>query len=164
MKLRRNHLLSLTLAVILAAGSSHVGEALIPSIQLIQSQPWVTRNNTRETQCLAENIYHESRGESFEGKVAVAQVTLNRAAHKTLFKSTICGVVYQSKQFSWTIKPKTIKEKTAWEDSVKIAKAVMNGLRLKDFDAIYYHTHSVKPIWNRDKQIVKVIGSHIFYI
>ena len=31
-----------------------------------------------EVACLAINIYHEARGESSEGKIAVAFVTLNR--------------------------------------------------------------------------------------
>lgn len=163
MKALRRKLLALPLALLLAGASNHVGVALTPSIQLSQQQPWDTPNKSRETKCLAENIYHESRGESFEGKLAVAQVTLNRVAHKKLFKSTICGVVYQNSQFSWTSVSKTIKDKSAWEESQKIAKAVMGGLRLKDFDAIYYHTHAVKPSWRVGKQIVRVIGSHIFY-
>ena len=32
----------------------------------------------RQLGCLAKNIYHEAGGEPFEGKVAVAQVTINR--------------------------------------------------------------------------------------
>ena len=32
-----------------------------------------------QLECLAKNIYYEAGGEPFEGKVAVAQVTLNRA-------------------------------------------------------------------------------------
>ena len=32
----------------------------------------------KELQCLAMNIYHEARGESLAGQVAVADVVLNR--------------------------------------------------------------------------------------
>lgn len=38
----------------------------------------VKEHFNREVQCLAENVYHESKSESFEGKLAVAQVTINR--------------------------------------------------------------------------------------
>ena len=51
--------------------------------------------------CLALNIYHEARSESMEGQIAVAQVTLNRVAHSE-WPSTICEVVSEPKQFSWT--------------------------------------------------------------
>ena len=35
----------------------------------------------RELECMALNIYREAGNEPFEGKVAVAQVTLNRVDH-----------------------------------------------------------------------------------
>ena len=57
--------------------------------------------DSKQHECLAMNIYHEARGERMEGQIAVAQVTLNRAAHEE-WPSTICDVVYQPKQFSWT--------------------------------------------------------------
>ena len=44
--------------------------------------------------CLARNIYHEAGSEPFEGKVAVAQVTINRT-ESGAFPSDICKVVYQ---------------------------------------------------------------------
>jgi N-acetylmuramoyl-L-alanine amidase len=53
-----------------------------------------------ELQCLAKNIYHEARGESREGKLAVAWVTLNRV-HSSRFPDTICKVVYQTKYSKW---------------------------------------------------------------
>ena len=56
-----------------------------------------------ELLCLAKNIYYEARGEPMHGKIAVAQVTLNRVTHRTEFQSSICGVVYAKHQFSWTM-------------------------------------------------------------
>ena len=55
--------------------------------------------------CLAKNIYFESRNQPWVGKIAVAQVTLNRV-ESMLFPSKICDVVKQIKapqrcQFSW---------------------------------------------------------------
>jgi len=35
-----------------------------------------------ELLCLAKNIYYEARGEPMHGKIAVAQVTLNRVTHQ----------------------------------------------------------------------------------
>ena len=48
-----------------------------------------------EAICLATNIYHEARGESYAGKVAVANVTMNRVTSPK-FPNTICDVVYQA--------------------------------------------------------------------
>ncbi|HIE75488.1 MAG TPA: cell wall hydrolase, partial [Gammaproteobacteria bacterium] len=54
-----------------------------------------------EVGCLALNIYHEARGESHDGQVAVAAVTLNRMQSAS-YPDTVCGVVWQPHQFSWT--------------------------------------------------------------
>lgn len=53
-----------------------------------------------ELQCLAKNIYHEARGESKAGKLAVAHVTLNRV-HSSKFPNTVCGVVYDAVYSKW---------------------------------------------------------------
>ena len=49
-----------------------------------------------EAFCLAENVYHEAKGENLAGKSAVAHVTLNRVAHKK-YPNSICGVTKQAK-------------------------------------------------------------------
>lgn len=126
-----------------------------------------------ELDCMAMNIYREAEGEPFEGKVAVAQVTMNRVAHED-FPDSVCGVVYEKNvfmqrvvcQFSWhcsnRIRARTINAR-AYEESYEIAKKVI----LEDFelesvkDAIYFHSDSVSPNW-RYQQVVK-IGNHIFY-
>ena len=66
------------------------------------------RDRERQLEWLARNVYFESASEPFEGKVAVAQVTLNRAKHPQ-FPNDVCQVVYQKSifmekvvcQFSW---------------------------------------------------------------
>lgn len=114
--------------------------------------------------CLAKNIYHEARGEPLEGQIAVAQVTLNRVASKH-FHSTVCGVVYAYKQFSWTLdKSKKVRDHKAWQASVNLATAVLTrSIALPDFPALYFHTPQVNPRWNRNKKVLARIGNHIFY-
>ena len=51
--------------------------------------------------CLAMNIYHEARSEPIAGRVAVAEVTLNRVESK-YYPNDICGVVYQKGKKSCT--------------------------------------------------------------
>lgn len=117
-----------------------------------------------DVECLAKNIYHEARGEGLAGKIAVAQVTVNRMESKR-FQNTICGVVYAPSQFSWTLdKRKRVRDQQAWQASVSIARAVLTqAVRLPHFPALYFHTPQVNPRWNRDKTVVARIGNHIFY-
>lgn len=118
-------------------------------------------NYTSETICLAKNIYHEARGESIHGKLAVAKVTLNRVSSGK-FAKTICGVVYQQGQFSWTnSKYKPILDKQAWENSLYIAKLIMLDPNLSKTPAMYYHNLRVNPKWNLER--INKIGNHIFY-
>lgn len=117
-----------------------------------------------DVECLAKNIYHEARGESLEGQIAVAQVTLNRVRNPQ-FDNTVCAVVYAPSQFSWTLdKRKRVRDQKAWRASVNIARAVLTQtVKLPDFPALYFHTRQVNPHWNRSKKVLAKIGSHIFY-
>jgi spore germination cell wall hydrolase CwlJ-like protein len=45
--------------------------------------------------CLAQNVYHEAKGETLAGKSAVAHVTLNRVKHPK-YPNNICDVVHQA--------------------------------------------------------------------
>jgi N-acetylmuramoyl-L-alanine amidase len=117
-----------------------------------------------EIMCLAKNIYYEARGEPMHGKIAVAQVTLNRVTHRTQFEASICGVVYAKHQFSWTMESHREPRGEAWREAQAIAKAVIVGTaHLPDFRALYFHNLTVKPQWNRTKELVARIGNHIFY-
>lgn len=121
-------------------------------------------SDARQVECLARNIYHESRGEPFLGQVAVAQVTLNRSKHR-LWPSNLCAVVYQRAQFSWTLtQRKHIRDTKAWRESMIIARAVLRGtLHIPNFHATHFHTKQVRPVWRHNLQVVATIGNHIFY-
>jgi spore germination cell wall hydrolase CwlJ-like protein len=54
-----------------------------------------------ELTCLTDNLYHEARGEPIQGRYAVIFATLERVLNKK-FPKSICGVVHQPWQFSWT--------------------------------------------------------------
>jgi len=115
-----------------------------------------------ELYCLTKNVYYEARGESRQGMLAVALVTLNRT-EDIRFPKSICGVVYQKKQFSWTAKPINVKVnekqwRTAFEASLE---AYMNRDVLGKFKATHFHNTYVSPGWNLRR--VTQIGNHIFY-
>lgn len=55
--------------------------------------------DAKQLECLARNIFYEAGGESEEGKVAVAMVTLNRVEDGR-FGKDVCSVVKQRTYFS----------------------------------------------------------------
>jgi len=120
----------------------------------------------QQHECLALNIYHEARGESEEGQIAVAHVTLNRADH-SYFPDSVCDVVWQKKQFSWTfvIRNQEPQNEDAWETAQKIAYEVMSG-KIEDISngATFYHSKVVNPSWNSQMEVSTVIGKHVFYV
>ena len=130
-------------------------------------------DRAKQLDCLTRNIYWESATEPFEGKVAVAQVTINRV-ESGRFAPDICGVVYQKNvvydrvicQFSWfcdgSSKIRPIYP-AHWKESEEVAKKVLlEGFRLPSVkNALYFHADYVKPQWGKP-QVAK-FGRHIFY-
>jgi spore germination cell wall hydrolase CwlJ-like protein len=123
-----------------------------------------------EVNCLADNIYYEAGTESYEGKLAVAQVTLNRV-NSDKYPKNVCGVVKQKDngvcQFSWVcLKVSKTKDQYTWEESKLIAEKMLTQSTFHDklakSNALFYHADYVDPGWNKTKVISK-IGKHIFY-
>ena len=139
----------------------------------LEASPITAQMRQAQLDCLARNIYHEAGYEPFEGKVAVAQVTINRAESGE-FPSDICKVVYQKNvvyekvmcQFSWYCEgPSAVKPMNGpvYTESMEVAKKVLlEGFRLPDLkNALYFHGDYIQPGWN--KKPVAKIGHHIFY-
>lgn len=138
------------------------------------SQDVVTiKTRERQLDCMAMNIYREAGHEPFEGKVAVAQVVMNRVKSGQ-FGNDVCGVIYQKSvtmdkvvcQFSWFCDAATKTRpvnKVAYDESYAVAKKVLlEGFKLDVLkEALYYHANYVNPRWNLEK--IGVIGNHIFY-
>lgn len=129
----------------------------------------IAENFNEQLVCMARNVYFEAGMESFEGKLAVAQVTMNRARHPA-FPKNICDVVYQRingiYQFSWVGDAlKEVRNKYAWEESLIVARKALTEHKVHDIlyktSAMYFHNHTVDPGWNL-KRIAK-IGNHTFY-
>lgn len=173
-KLIKILLVSLGLALVGWIGYKAVMYKLDPSKQLVMANTAVTAEvRNKQLDCLARNIYYEAGGEPFEGKVAVAQVTINRA-NSGQFPSDICKVVYQKNvvyekvlcQFSWycenasSVTPKNAK---VFQESEIVARQVLlENFRLPSLKhALYFHGAQINPKW--DKERVGQIGNHIFY-
>ncbi len=127
-----------------------------------------------EVNCLALNIYHEARGEPRIGQLAVAYVTMNRVVSDR-YPNTVCGVVWQRHQFSWTHDGRSDRprEQRAWQRALAIAqhiysnyhvfRAIANGATDITQGALYYYAPKhVYPQWAAHKETTAQIGSHVF--
>lgn len=178
----RRFLVSATLFSVFVAGINtlYQTQAQARMAQEIESQriaaerqhtKMVEAKLNREITCLARNIYFESASEPVKGKIAVAQVTLNRV-QSGQFPNTVCGVVHQKTryegvtvcQFSWVCEGKLqIRAPHLYEESLRIARRVMlEGVRLPELrGAKYFHAVYIEPGWNKPAKAR--IGNHIFY-
>ena len=141
-----------------------------------------------DAECLAKNIYFEAGVESTAGKLAVANVTINRAADKN-YPNTICEVVQEGIhyynatkdeyfpvrdrcQFSWYCdglldEP---REGRTWESAQELAERVLVNhydkalIDITD-GATHYHANWMEtyPNWSKQKKVMASIDRHIFY-
>ena len=121
---------------------------------------------TRDIECLAMNIYHEARGEPVVGQIAVAQVTMNRVEHN-YFPDTVCSVVWDEDQFSWTNDGRSdrIRDNRAYSVALNIAETVYHDEEDDPTEgSLFYHaTYISPPFWTRHMEVSAEIGIHVFY-
>ena len=136
-----------------------------------------------ELKCLTDNVYHEARGEGAEGHYAVIFATLGRVLDKRYPKS-ICGIVHQPMQFSWTSDEKILAQPINVRDYLKAAIEVYDLMHGRDIasaaveaglraglphGAIYYKARNftgsplVEKFFARLQRVAS-IGNHDFYI
>ena len=150
---------------------------------IFSTPPIEVKRASPELYCLVQNIYFEAGNQSYAGKVAVAEVTLNRVTTRK-YQSTICGVVKQAVlskwwkekynkevpvrhkcQFSWYCDGKSddILHEHTWKSSMIAAYDTLKSKRKFTEGALYYHANYVNPKWNKQKEYITSIGDHIFY-
>ena len=152
--------------------------------ETVEEEPEIVAKqvDTKQIQCMADNIYYEAGGESTEGKAAVARVVLNRVNHG--FAPTPCKVVYQSThvkqinqeteetfwikmcQFSWVCEGKGNPNRNShrYQSSLQVAKDVLLYDKYKEVipkTVLFFHNTSI--VNHYPHEVVKQIGNHIFY-
>ena len=134
------------------------------SLRQLVGQQSLEGSLSKEMQCLAGTVYFESKGETLAGQLAVARVVMARAA-SSRFPNSLCGVVYQRKQFSFIRggkMPRIDKGHRHWRNAVAIAKIAMNdGWKSPVEGALFFHARYVSPGWRLKR--MATIDNHIFY-
>lgn len=124
--------------------------------------------NTSSYNCLVCNCYHETRGEPQIGKIAVAKTVLSRAQSDE-FPNTVCGVIYQPSQFSWTadsykndISVRDPEDRQALQDCRRASDTAIdegaNGI------LYFYNPRKVTPAWSRRVTSCGRVGNHVFSV
>jgi spore germination cell wall hydrolase CwlJ-like protein len=131
--------------------------------------------------CMAKNIYFEAGNQPVAGKIAVAQVVMNRVDNLH-YPETVCEVVYQAQwkenwkgnlipirykcQFSWFCDGLSDEpvDSATWMFSLLIADKILNG-NYGDITegSTHYHNDTVHPYWADSLNETVVINNHIFY-
>lgn len=147
--------------------------------QTSPNAPFEALTKNRDIDTLARTIYGEARGESLNGKQAVANVIRNRVRYAAAssaaarrFGKGYEGVCRKPWQFScWNltdpnrakINSVTVKDAT-FRECLALAAATVNGTLTDNVaGATYYHTTAVSPAWARGVKPILRIGTHVFY-
>lgn len=140
---------------------------------------------SRQNQCMAKNIFFEAATQSTAGKLAVANVVMNRVK-SSKWPNTICEVIEQGPryysdnsrqwipkrdrcQFSWYCDGRSDVPKPGryWRESQKVANyAISKSNNMLDITdgATHYHADYIdNPRWTYKKKNTTTIDEHIFY-
>ncbi|QUH22124.1 cell wall hydrolase [Alkaliphilus sp. B6464] len=120
-------------------------------------------NITDEEIELLERLVHaEAKGESFNGKIAVANVVFNRVRSND-FPNTVKEVILQKGQFS-PINNGSIKNKPSQETKDAVEKA-LEGFKVVGDKVLYFLNRDIATnAWiPNNKEFAIKIGNHSFY-
>lgn len=107
----------------------------------------------------AKVISAESRGEPYQGQVAVGAVIMNRIAHPS-FPNTLSGVIYEKGAFS-CLYDGGINAPVA-ESAYKAAREAINGSDPSGGAIYYYNPKKATNQWIFSRPIITTIGAHRF--
>jgi N-acetylmuramoyl-L-alanine amidase len=113
-----------------------------------------------DMEILASIINAEARGESYQGKVAVGAVIINRVYHPS-FPNSIKKVVYQSGQF--TPVENGMIDLSPDDESFRAAYDAVSGLDPSQGSLYFYNpAKSRNPDFFAEREEVVTIGNHVF--
>lgn len=112
---------------------------------------------------LQKIVMAEAEGEPYQGKVAVANVVLNRLRSAN-FPDTIYKVIYQKSQFSPVANGRLNRVKPN-EDCIKAVNAALSGVKEVPDDTYFFLSLKLAQdlTVHHSQEYVKTIGNHTFY-
>jgi N-acetylmuramoyl-L-alanine amidase len=111
---------------------------------------------------ISRMVAAESRGEPFNGQVAVASVIVNRVRNPK-FPGTVNGVIYQPLAFTpivdgqfWSVNPT--------DTHLRAARYALNGWDPSYGSIFYWNPATATSKWIWSRKIITRIGKHVFGI
>ena len=118
-----------------------------------------TLNMLSNLEMVAHVVHGESRGESYEGKVAVAAVIMNRVQSPSFPQSTY-GVIFQQNAFT------ALNDGQYWltpnSSAYRAAKDAYLGWDPSGGATYYYNPSGVTDEWIFTRDVIKRIGQHVY--
>ncbi len=115
--------------------------------------------SSSDVDLLAKIISAESRGEPYQGQVAVGAVILNRIEHPS-FPNTLAGVIYQPGAFS-CLYDGGVNAPVA-DSAYRAARDAINGNDPSGGAVYYYNPAKSTSKWIFSRPVITVIGNHRF--
>lgn len=129
-----------------------------PEKQVVETDVNIVNVSAYEKDLLARLVRAEAESEPFAGKVAVAQVVLNRV-DSSKFPNSIRGVIYAPGQFD-PVRNGSINKAADAESIRAVEEAVTH--RNNDNSLFFYNPRTASNRWLDSRPTTKVIGSHVF--
>ncbi|WP_312095957.1 cell wall hydrolase [Niallia sp.] len=114
-----------------------------------------------EKKLLARLVHAEAKGEPFAGKVAVADVVLNRLENEQ-FPDSLESVIYEKNAFE-PVQNGSIDKKADKEAHKAVQEALNNGRENEEL-LYFYNPDTATSDWIFSRKVVKEIGNHAFSI
>lgn len=124
--------------------------------------PAVSISN-EEKDLFARLVEAEAKGESYEGKVAVATVVLNRVESPE-FPNTVTEVIHEVVGDAYAFSPVQNGEinNPASDESIRaVEEALTRQDRLND-SVYFYNPEIATDTWITTREVVKTVGNHVF--
>ena len=119
-----------------------------------------TKQDALELECIAKVVIHEAGNQSYRGKLAVAQVIINRV-NDPRFPKAACAVVKQRGQFFNVDAYNPSRTNPAWSEAVAIAEKALSGQGDRVVPgALFFHSAGASM---PGRKLVSRIEDHTFY-
>lgn len=124
--------------------------------------------------CMAQAVFHESRGEPKKGWKIVMDSVQTRSADDHWRANNPCDVIYQKEQYSFTLHDKEVLDKRVAQDLPKynliqdFVELNWNLPAVKGYEGVNHYLRcdiraSVNHKWYANMKFLGQVGAHCFY-
>jgi N-acetylmuramoyl-L-alanine amidase len=128
-------------------------EAAVPAVSI----------TNEEKDLFARLVEAEAKGESYEGKVAVATVVLNRVDSPE-FPNTVTEVINEVVGDAYAFSPVQNGEinKSASDEAIQAVEEALTRQDTLNDSVYFYNPEIATDTWITTREVVKTVGNHVF--